>query len=93
MKEVRNGTRNKYPSAIDTKGKQALYDNLDRDGELALKVHEAVKGSAKYGFRDLSGGGIKMKAVRKAVKKVLPDSISPEKFSEIMDVIIFQTEY
>lgn len=93
IKEVRSGAR-KYPPFIDTKGKQALYDNLDRNEDLTLKVHEAVKNNAKHGFRDLSSsGGQKMKAVRKAVWKVLPQDFSEEKFEKIINVIIAQTEY
>lgn len=93
IKEIRSGTKSKYPESIDTQGKQSLYDNFGKDEELVLKIHEAVKGSAKYGFRDLSGGGMKMKAVKKAVHKVLPKDTTIEKFDEIMNIIIAQSEY
>lgn len=94
IRDLRRNKKPAYPQYIDTEGKQALYDNLDKNVELALKVHEAVKNSAKHGFRDMaSGSGMKMKAVRKAVKKVLSESFPAEEFQKIMDIIIAQKEY
>ena len=55
-------------------------------------VHNAVKQNARDGFRDTSGGGMKMKALRQAVKRVLPD-VSVDKLDEIMQIIIVQSEY
>ena len=92
IREVRSDTKLKYPKAIDTKGKRALYDNLGRDEALAVMVHNAVKQNAGDGFRDTSGGGMKMKALRQAVKRVLPD-VSVDKLDEIMQIIIVQSEY
>lgn len=92
IREVRSDTKLKYPKAIDTKGKRALYDNLGRDEALAVMVHNAVKQNARDGFRDTSGGGMKMKALRQAVKRVLLD-VSVDKLDEIMQIIIVQSEY
>ena len=93
LKESRSASRKKYPKSIDTKGKQALYDNLSSDEELALRVHEVVKSNARDGFRDMDGSGIrKMKALRKAVENVLSD-ISSEKIEDIMQIVIAQKEY
>lgn len=92
IREVRSDTKLKYPKAINTKGKRALYDNLGRDEALAVMVHNAVKQNARDGFRDTSGGGMKMKALRQAVKRVLPD-VSVDKLEEIMQIIIVQSEY
>ena len=92
LKEVRSETRTKYPASLDTKGKRALYDNLDQDEELAILVHEAVKANARYGFRDVSGGGLKMKALRKAVRDVLSYA-TEDKIDDIMQIIIAQKEY
>ena len=69
-----------------------MYDNLGRDEALAVMVHNAVKQNARDGFRDTSGGGMKMKALRQAVKWVLPD-VSVDKLDEIMQIIIAQSEY
>lgn len=92
LKEARSATRVKYPASLDTKGKRALYDNLGQDEELALRVHDAVKANARDGFRDVSNGGLKMKAVRKAVRAVLSD-VTEGKIDEIMQIIISQEEY
>ena len=92
LKEARSETRVKYPASLDTKGKRALYDNLGQDEELALRVHDAVKANARDGFRDVSNGGLKMKAVRKAVRAVLSD-VTEGKIDEIMQIIISQEEY
>lgn len=89
LKEVRSETRTKYPAMLDTKGKRALYDNLDCNEELALRVHDAVKMNARDGFRD---GGLKMKAVRKAVRNVLPNA-PEDKIEDIMRIVILQKEY
>lgn len=88
VKEVRTKTKKHYPSTINTLGKQALYDNLEKDEKLAISVHEAVQTNATYGWRD-NMVPAKMKKVRKAVEKVLADK-SGEKVSEIMNIIIAQ---
>ena len=49
----RSTIKTKYPATIDTKGKQALYDNLGKDETLALRVHETIKANARDGFRDM----------------------------------------
>ena len=92
LKEMRSETRTKYPITLDTKGKRALYDNLNHNEELAIRVHNAVKANARDGFRDVSGSGLKMKAVRKAVRNALPDT-TEDKIDDIMQIIISQKEY
>ncbi|MCM1301674.1 MAG: HsdR family type I site-specific deoxyribonuclease [Alistipes senegalensis] len=92
LKEARSETRAKYPASLDTKGKRALYENLDCNEGLAILVHETIKANARDGFRDVSNGGLKMKAVRKAVRTVLPD-VAEEKIDNIMQIVISQKEY
>lgn len=91
IKEVRGKNKKKYPTTINTSGKQALYDNLEKNEDLALSVHEAVVNYAKHGWRN-SDVPQKMKQVRNAVKKVLAEN-NDEKVSEIMSIIIAQKEY
>lgn len=91
IKEVRGKNKKKYPTTINTSGKQALYDNLEKNEDLTLSVHEAVVNYAKHGWRN-SDVPQKMKQVRNAVKKVLPEN-DDEKVSEIMSIIIAQKEY
>jgi type I restriction enzyme R subunit len=87
VKEVRGTKKKNYPTKIDSQGKQALYDNLDKNEELALSVHEAVVTYAPYGWRDTTSNSKKMKSVRKAVEKVLPEK-SEEELSDVMNIII-----
>lgn len=91
IKEVRGKIKSKYPSDIDTSAKQALYDNLGHDKDMALSVHEAVIAYARHGWRDNTVPA-KMKQVRKAIGKVLPENDN-EKLNEIMNIIIAQKEY
>ena len=93
LKEARSTSRAKYPKTIDTKGKQALYDNLGGDETLTLLVHKMIKSNARDGFRDMDGSGIrKMRALRKAVEAVLIN-MTPDKIDDIMQLIIAQKEY
>jgi len=76
-----------YPSNINTKAKQALYDNLENDEELSLVLDEAVRYNKLDGWRD---GGIKEKKLRIEVNKLIND---PQKTMELMDIIKAQNEY
>ena len=40
-----------YPKSLNTPGKRALYDNLDKDEALALAVDQAVRQSRQDGWR------------------------------------------
>lgn len=93
LKEARSTTRARYPKSIDTKGKQALYDNLGDDEELTLLVHRTIKANARDGFRDMDGSGVrKMRALRKAIEAVLGD-VAPERVDDIMQLVVAQKEY
>lgn len=93
LKEARSTTRARYPKSIDTKGKQALYDNLGDDEELTLLVHRTIKANARDGFRDMDGSGVrKMRALRKAIEAVLGD-VAPERMDDIMQLVVAQKEY
>ena len=50
---------------IRDRAKRALFDNLGRDEELALKVDAAVRGSRQDGWRS---NALKIKRVRLAIK-------------------------
>jgi len=91
VKEVRGKTKEIYPEKINSAGKQALYNNLGKNEELAISVHEAIVAYARHGWRDNTVPA-KMKQVRKAVRNALPDK-TEEELSEIMNIIIAQKEY
>ena len=57
-----------YPSAVNTGDLRALYDNLDKDEELAIRVDSAIRGVKKDGWR---GNRLKEREVRGAIKAAL----------------------
>lgn len=67
-KEMKN--RNARDPRIDTDLKQALYDNLGKNVELALSVYKAVEESAKIGFRENPQRKLKVKrAIESALER------------------------
>ena len=93
LKEARSTVKAKYPASIDSKGKQALYDNLGNDEALTLRVHDTIKANARDGFRDMDGSGMKkMRALRRAVEGVL-QGFEADKIDDIMQIIVAQKEY
>jgi len=57
-----------YPQAIDSPGKRALYDNLEKNEALALAIDEAVHASRQDGWRN---NPFKTKLVKSAIKAAL----------------------
>ncbi len=57
-----------YPKSLDVSAKRALYDNLDRDESMALRVDQVVRASIQDGWRTNS---MKTKRVRQAIAAVL----------------------
>jgi type I restriction enzyme, R subunit len=57
-----------YPNTLDTAARRALYDNLDRDEVLALKVDQAVRTSMQDDWRT---SVMKTRRVRQAIASVL----------------------
>jgi len=66
MRELR-GNKTQYPSAVDTDGKKALYDNLGNDETLALCTYKVIKENAEVGFREIKN---RMIALRKAIERI-----------------------
>lgn len=63
-----------YSAALDTPGRRALYDNVDRDEALALNLDTAVRRARQDGWRDHK---LKAKQVRNAIRAVLAGIPSP----------------
>ena len=59
-----------YPRAIDTPGKQALFDNLGLDQPLALSVHHAVVTHREDDWRTVNAK-MKTRKLRTAIKLAL----------------------
>ena len=64
-----------YPKMLNTRGKRALYDNLDKDEALALAVDAAVRANRQDDWRSNS---FKIKKVRLAIKDALRDRGAPD---------------
>jgi len=89
-RKVRDPSKSEqYPSSIDSRGKQALYDNLGNDKEKAFRVHEAVMSSRSDDFR---GHLLKERRIKLAIKKTL-STISEEELKELFEIIKNQHEY
>ena len=77
-----------YPSAVNTGALRALYDNLDKDEQLAIRVDAAIRGVKKDGWR---GNRFKERELRGAIKSALDgnDGI----LSKIFEIAKAQREY
>lgn len=85
--KVTNPGGTTYPPTIDSKAKQALYDNLEEDENLANTLHDVVVKYKLDGFRD---GGIKERKLMLKVHEVLQDV---DKTMALMEIIKAQSEY
>lgn len=89
-KQVKNPEQSAYyPTDINSKAKQALYDNLGRNKVKALSVHESVM---KYRQADWRGHYLKEKAIKIAIKKALV-GISEDELNNMLEIIKNQNEY
>jgi type I restriction enzyme R subunit len=78
---------NAYPMTLNTKAKQALYDNLEDNEQLALALDQVVQYTKNDGWRD---NKIKEKKIKIAVGGLVQNE---EKTAEIMKIIKAQGEY
>lgn len=69
-----------YPTTMDTGARRALYDNLERDEGLALRVDEAIL-AAKHA--DWRGNRLKERVVRNAIASVIEDGARVEAIFEL----------
>jgi type I restriction enzyme R subunit len=87
-KRVKNPDWATYPASLNTRAKQALYDNLDKDEVLAVAVHNAVNESMQDDWR---GNSVKIKKVKNAIKTVLKnDEVTTDR---ILELVKKQHEY
>ena len=85
-KQVGAGQADDTPEKLNTKGKRALYDNLDHDEELALKVDRTVKHISPDDWR---GNRVKEQIIKGALFGVLQDE---EEVDRIFMIIKGNTE-
>lgn len=86
-KVAKPSEKGSYPSSLNTPALQSLYDNLDNDEALAIKLDIVIKENKLDGWRN---GKIKEKKLRIAVGKEIDD---PAKVMELMEIIKAQSEY
>lgn len=89
-KQVKNPEQSSYyPSDINSKAKQAIYDNLGRDEAKALAVHESV---VEYRQADWRGNHLKERAIKIAIKHVLT-KLPDNELKNVFEIIKNQNEY
>jgi len=76
-----------YPENIDTRAKQALFDNLNSDEVLAVAVDSVIMSTKQDSW---IGHMMKERQIKRAIRKVLGKSIN---IDEIMEIIKQQDEY
>lgn len=77
-----------YPRRLDTPAKRALYDNLGKNEDLALAVHETVYASRQDDWRN---NPFKIKRMRNAIKAALKeDEPATER---VLELVKNQHEY
>lgn len=90
IKEIKHGTNR--PDSLNTDGKRALFDNLNNDEALALKVYDVIIATAEQGFRDENfPGRAKRKKIRDAVSNV--EGMPADKLDVIMSIVINNPEF
>ena len=69
-RQVEEGKDPGTPKSLKTSGQRALYNNLDRDESLALRVHEAVHGVKADAWR---GNPVKEREIKRVLFRELKD--------------------
>lgn len=87
VKRLDAGTAESTPEKLDTPGKRALYNNLEDDEELALRLDEAVKKNSPDGWRGVEP---KERVIKQALYRELGDKDEVER---IFLIIKAQKEY
>ena len=77
-----------YPKTLNTASKRALFDNLDKNEELALAVDQAVRDNAQAGWRQ---NIFKVRKVRNAVKAALGNRA--DRTGDILEIVKAQHDY
>ena len=78
----------RYPETVITSARRALYDNLERDEDVAIRVDAAIRHIRKDDWR---GNRFKEKEVRNAVREELGEYRT--RADEIFEIVKNQLEY
>jgi len=86
-KQVQAGHAENIPARLNTPGLRALYNNLNEDEELAVRIDEAVKTKRPDGWRGVLA---RENVIKGALYEVLQD---PDEVERIFLIIKHQQEY
>jgi type I restriction enzyme R subunit len=86
-RRVDAGQAEETPKTLNTPGKRALYNNLNQNEELALRIDEAVRTTRPDGWRDIQA---RENVIKRALDEVLRDEAEVER---IFLIIKTQSEY
>lgn len=85
MKPTKNSI---YPKSINSRAKQALFDNLSNDEVMAISIDAVIKATKEDGWK---GNMMKERKLRIAIKQALGSKESM--IDEIMELVKHQDEY
>ncbi len=77
-----------YPESVNTRGKQALYDNLDKNEALVVAIDTVIRHTKKDEWK---GDRMKERELMIAIRKELGEK--SESIDEIMELVKHQDEY
>jgi type I restriction enzyme R subunit len=86
-KRVEAGQAEGTPEQVDTPGRRALYNNLNKDRDLALKIDDAVRQTRPDGWRGVQSREM---VIKRALYDVLQDVAEVER---IFLIVKAQREY
>jgi type I restriction enzyme R subunit len=86
-KKVQIGVKASTPDSLKTPAQRALYNNLEQNEDLALKVHGNIMENKPNGWRGID---TREKVVKQAIYKVLKNVDQTER---IFEIIKNQSEY
>jgi type I restriction enzyme R subunit len=80
-----------YPVTLNTAATRALYDNLNKNEELALKMDARIRNTKKDGFKD---NPIKLKAVKYVIEQTLAEfKVEHPTADYIVNIVKNQQDY
>lgn len=77
-----------YPSTMNNPARRALYDNLENNEELAIRIDKAIQ---KYAPADFRGNVIKERKVKQLIAEIIGND--DVRIKSIFDIIVNQDEY
>lgn len=91
-KQVQTPSTATYPKTLNTSAKRALYDNLNKNEEVALALDSAITQTKKDGWRD---SPIKLKEVSKAISRTLKQHgvLAEDEIDRIVEIVKKQSDY